>query len=196
MRHFTLAFILTLSFFLTAFKVADVIYQETVVLEVTKKPIELKPITLVATIETENIVIKNHDAFLDKMGQYESSNDYTRVNRLGYMGKYQFHKKTLKAIGIKTTRNEFLNNPKLQEEAMRKLLKANKKTLRRFIKKYDNKSLHGVYVTESGLLAAAHLGGAGNVIGWIRHGDDFKDANGTPITRYMRNFSGYTLNLN
>lgn len=196
MRHFTIAFILTLSFFLTAFKVADVITQESSVLEITKKPIELKPINLSLIIETENIVIKNHDAFLDKMGHYESSNDYTRVNRLGYMGKYQFHKKTLKSIGINTTRTDFLNNPKLQEEAMKRLLMANKKTLRRFIKKYNNKSLHGVYVTESGLLAAAHLGGAGNVIDWIRRGDDFKDANGTPITRYMKNFSGYTLNLN
>lgn len=196
MRHFTIAFVLTLSFFLTAFKVADVITQESSVLEITKKPIELKPINVSLIIETENIVVKNHDAFLDKMGHYESSNDYTRVNRLGYMGKYQFHKKTLKSIGIKTTRTDFLNNPKLQEEAMKRLLMANKKTLRRFIKKYNNKSLHGVYVTESGLLAAAHLGGAGNVIDWIRHGDDFKDANGTPITRYMKNFSGYTLNLN
>jgi outer membrane receptor for Fe3+-dicitrate len=78
---------------------------------------------------------------------------------------------------------------------MDKLLKENKKTLRRYIRKYDGKMVHGVYVTESGILAAAHLGGAGNVINWFRNGEDFKDANGTPITKYIKDFSGYELNL-
>jgi len=78
---------------------------------------------------------------------------------------------------------------------MDKLLKSNHKNLKRFIKKYNGKVLHGVCVTESGILAAAHLGGAGNVRKWFRKGDVFKDGNGTPITKYMNIFSGYSLDI-
>ena len=79
------------------------------------------------------------------------------------MGKYQFGKSTLKGLGYKITRDEFLNNPQIQEEAMLKLLQHNKKKLKKYIEKYDNKVVHGVYITESGILAAAHLAGQGNV---------------------------------
>ena len=139
---------------------------------------------------------KDHSAFLNKIGHVESGNRYSVVNRWGYMGKYQFGEETLEALDIKVSRKKFLSSPILQEQAMDKLLKENHKNLKRFIKKYDGKVLHGVYVTESGVLAAAHLGGAGNVREWFRKGDVFKDGNGTPITKYMKVFSGYSLNLN
>jgi hypothetical protein len=166
--------------------------QEPVIVD-TRPAIEV----MMPNIEAPKIEIdlKDHHSFLKKIGHYESSNDYSRVNRLGYMGKYQFHRKTLKLVGIKTTKKEFLSSPTLQEEAMNRLLLENKKTLRHFIKKYDGKYKHGVYVTESGILAAAHLGGAGNVVNWFRKGEDFRDANGTPITKYMTIFSGYNLEL-
>lgn len=141
------------------------------------------------------IDLKDHNSFLKKIGHYESSNDYSRVNRWGYMGKYQFHQETLKALDIDVSKKKFLSSPTLQEEAMRKLLTDNKRTLRRYIRKYDGKVVHGVYVTESGILAAAHLGGAGNVMNWFKKGEDFKDANGTPITKYMTIFSGYNINV-
>ena len=48
-------------------------------------------------------------------------------------------------------------------------------------------------VTESGLLAAAHLGGAGSVKKWFRTGKVRKDGNGVKITTYMTKFSGYKL---
>jgi hypothetical protein len=194
MRNFFLSFIVSLCFFLTAFKVAGIYMEEQTPLEVDTRPaIEV----IMPKIEAPKIEIdlKDHKSFLKKIGYYESSNDYSKVNRLGYMGKYQFHRETLSLIGIETTRKKFLSSPTLQEEAMNRLLQENKKTLRHFIKKYDGKVKYGVYVTESGILAAAHLGGAGNVINWFRTGVDFKDANGTPITKYMKIFSGYELNL-
>ena len=55
----------------------------------------------------------------------ESGNRYDIVNRYGYMGKYQFGKKTLKGLGIKVTQDEFLNSPYIQEKAMYALLKQN-----------------------------------------------------------------------
>lgn len=142
-----------------------------------------------------SIDTKNHSKFLKDIGFRESTNRYEVVNRLGYMGKYQFHSKTLKALGYDVSKKEFLNDPSLQEEAMHKLLQSNKKTLQKYIDKYDGKTVHGIYITESGILAAAHLGGAGNVSKWFRRGINFKDANGTKITNYMQIFSGYTLDL-
>ena len=176
-----------------AFKAHTIILEWETPLEVQSHAI--KVIIPKLEVPIVNIELKNHKSFLDKIGHYESSNNYSSVNRLGYMGRYQFHSSTLKAIGITTTRKKFLSSPTLQETAMDKLLKENKKTLRRYIRKYDGKMVHGVYVTESGILAAAHLGGAGNVINWFRNGEDFKDANGTPITKYIKDFSGYELNL-
>jgi hypothetical protein len=193
MRNFFLSFIVTISFFLMAFKVHESIVEWETPLEVQSRAIEV--IMPKLEVPIVNIELKNHNSFLDKIGHYESSNNYSSVNRLGYMGRYQFHSSTLEAIGIVTTRKKFLSSPTLQEQAMDKLLKSNKKTLRRYIRKYDGKVVHGVYVTESGILAAAHLGGAGSVINWFKKGIDFQDANGTPITKYLKIFSDYELNL-
>lgn len=194
MKNIRLTVVLTVCFFLTAFKVGKMWKEWQTPLQIDTRPaIEV----IMPKLEVPEIKIerKDHSAFLNKIGHVESGNRYSIVNRWGYMGKYQFGEETLKALDIDASKREFLASPTLQEEAMSKLLKENKKNLKRFIKKYDGKVLHGVLVTESGILAAAHLGGAGNVRNWFRHGEDFKDGNGTPITRYMKIFSGYSLEL-
>jgi hypothetical protein len=141
-------------------------------------------------------VVKNHSTFLDAIGFRESSNNYKAVNQFGYLGKYQFGRKTLNAIGFDSISNyEFLSNPSIQEEAMLTLLKKNKHTLRREIKNYVGQTINGIYITESGILAAAHLAGAGNVRKFFRKGYEFKDGNGTKMTSYMVRFADYNLNL-
>ena len=160
----------------------------------------LKPLPVVELeIEIEEvevkIEVKDHKAFLDAMGMRESSNNYLAVNSYGYMGKYQFGKATLKSLNIKTTQAEFLSNPELQEFAMNELLTDNKKRLRKYIRKYEGKNIHGVHITESGILAAAHLAGVGNVRKFFRKGYEFKDGYGTKMTTYMNNFSGYNLDI-
>jgi hypothetical protein len=55
-----------------------------------------------------------------------------------------------------------LNSPELQERAFIALLAKNKWELKRKLKIWNNNS-EGIHVTESGILAAAHLGGAGSV---------------------------------
>lgn len=191
MRTILKLYLIGMAFVLMAFKVADVVFPEQKEVVALEKQLVIKPIS----ITSEKIEVKNHEAFLDAIGHRESSNRYHIVNRLGYMGKYQFSKHTLKLLDIDVTRKEFLNSPNLQEEAMDKLLTENAKTLRRIINKYEGEVVHGVYITESGVLAAAHLGGAGNVKKWFRRGVQFKDANGTSITNYMKVFSGYSLDL-
>ena len=139
-------------------------------------------------------VIKNHTKFLDDIGFRESSNNYRAVNQFGYLGKYQFGRKTLNSLGFKDISNrEFLENESIQEEAMYALLNHNKRVLRRQIQKYHGETIHGIYITESGILAAAHLAGAGNVRKFFRKGYEFKDGNGTKMTSYLILFSGYKL---
>ena len=148
-------------------------------------------------LEAPVIKIKptSHQQFLDAIGQRESSNRYDVVNSYGYMGKYQFGSKTLKGLGYKVSKEEFLNNPELQEQAMLDLLRHNKKKLKRFIDKYEGKTVHGIYITESGILAASHLAGQGNVRKFFRKGYEFKDGFGTKMTSYMSQFGGYNLSI-
>ena len=146
-------------------------------------------------IDSVELELTSHQQFLDAMGHRESSNNYKAVNKYGYMGKYQFGRSTLKTLKINVSRSEFINNPKLQEQAMHKLLQYNKKKLKRSIEKYSGRVINGVLVTESGLLAAAHLGGAGSVKKWFRTGKVRRDGNGVKITTYMQRFSGYNLYL-
>ena len=136
------------------------------------------------------------DRYLDAIGFRESGNRYDVTNTFGYMGKYQFGKATLKGLGYNVSRKEFLNNPDLQEEAMLSLLNHNKEKLQIYIDIYDGKTINGIYITESGILAAAHLGGQGSVKRYFKNGKVFKDGYGTKITSYMNQFSGYDINLN
>ena len=108
------------------------------------------------------------------------------------MGKYQFGRSTLRAIGIRDTK-EFLNNPKLQERAFKALLSKNKWELRKEIARHEGKVMGGVKITESGLLAAAHLGGAGSVKKFQRSNGTrgFKDGFGTSLRSYIKKFGGY-----
>ncbi len=140
------------------------------------------------------LIIKNHNQFLEDLGMRESSGNYKAVNQYGYLGKYQFGRKTLNALGYEDVSNrEFLANGSIQEEAMYALLTHNRKVLRRQLSKYVGTTVAGVYITESGLLAAAHLAGPGNVRKFLRKGYEFKDGNGTKMTSYMIKFSNYKL---
>ena len=134
--------------------------------------------------------------FLNDIGFRESGNRYDITNTWGYMGKYQFGKSTLKGLGFEVTRKEFLNNPQLQEEAMMALLLHNKEKLQPYIDTFDGQTINGMYISESGILAAAHLGGQGSVKRYFKNGKVFKDAYGTKITSYMKQFSGYDIKLN
>lgn len=194
MKKSIFLFLIVSSTFLMAFTIKRTVFEFQEPLQVDTRPAIKVMMPKIKAPKIE-IDLKDHSSFLDKIGHYESSNDYSKVNRFGYMGKYQFGIETLQALDIKVSKNRFLSSPVIQEQAMDKLLKSNHRNLRRFIKKYDGKVLHGVYVTESGILAAAHLGGAGSVREWFRNGEDFKDGNGTPITKYMKVFSGYSLDI-
>ena len=153
---------------------------------------ELIPIIAPVTPKFYLFLGKSYLGFKEALGFKESRGDYHIVNDYGYMGKYQFSRATLRMIGFKDTDN-FLYDTRQQEEAFLAYTSLNKWVLRNDIKRYAGKTIGGVKVTESGILAAAHLAGAGNVKKFLRSAGEnrFEDANGASIRYYLRKFSGY-----
>ncbi|MEY8847589.1 peptidoglycan-binding protein LysM [Psychroserpens sp. XS_ASV72] len=135
---------------------------------------------------------KSYHGFKEALAFKESRGDYFTVNTLGYLGKYQFGAETLKLIGIYNPQ-KFLYTPELQEKAFLANAERNKWILRRDIKRFDGKYINGVLVTESGILAAAHLAGPGSVKKFLRSygSQNFSDAYGSTVKHYMKKFSGY-----
>ncbi len=147
-----------------------------------------KEVAMIPGVEKDFVGFKEALAFKESQGNYRS------VNTLGYLGKYQFGRSTLRELNIHNSR-AFLKDPLLQEKAFMANLKKNKWILRKEIKRFDGKWIKGIKITESGILAAAHLGGAGAVKKFLwSYGKESKtDAYGTKIEHYLKKFSGYDL---
>ncbi len=135
---------------------------------------------------------KSFAGFKQALAFKESQGNYKRINTIGYMGKYQFGKSTLEIIGIRDS-IAFMNSPKLQEKAFMGLLSYNKYVLKNIIQKYEGQEINGVLITESGILAAAHLGGAGAIKRYLKTNgrSEKKDAYGTSLKSYLIKFGGY-----
>lgn len=194
MRTLNQAILIMASVFLLAFTS----YEQIRAMATPEVLIEPMPVVKIKVepIKAELLEVKNdHNAFLEAIGHKESRNRYDIVNKYGYLGRYQFGKRTLKGLGFKVSKDEFLNNPLLQEEAMQALLEENRRILNYEINTYCGQTWNGIVITESGLLAAAHLGGPGSVKKFFKKGKIKKDAFGTSITSYMKAFGGYELNL-
>ena len=152
--------------------------------------------------ENEEVIIpvkvpnvgKSFTGFAQKMAYKESRGMLHLVNPYGYMGKYQFGRSTLRTVGIYDFQ-EFLRNAECQDEAFKALIARNKWELRKEIQKYSGRVINGVEITESGLIAAAHLGGAGSVKKYLRSNgrNGFKDGFGTSLSSYIRKFSNYDI---
>jgi len=148
--------------------------------------------------QTKTIIQKTGlELFLYSLGEYESNNDYTKVNKWGYLGKYQFSKRTLRGLGYKVKPEVFLNNPQLQEQAVMDLLIDNKRVMKKHIIKYTDKTINNIKITESGILAATHLVGPRAVKRYLKSNGKRikKDALGTSVEDYMKTFGGYNLEI-
>lgn len=132
--------------------------------------------------------------FKEALAFRESQGDYFITNTLGYLGKYQFGIGTLQLMGVYNA-TRFLNDPVLQERVFQTNIARNKWILRRDIKRFVGKRIRGIEITESGILAAAHLAGPGNVKKYLRsYGKkDVADAYGTNLSKYLKRFSGYDI---
>ncbi len=146
---------------------------------------------------TVPFIKKDFIGFKEFLGFFESGSDYKKINRLGYLGKYQFGKSTLKVLKIDYLKNDFINEPALQERAFLMNVMRNKWILRREISRFNGLVISNMFITESGIIAAAHLSGPGNVKKFLRsYCDselDLKDANGTKISDYLKTFKNYNI---
>jgi len=159
--------------------------------------------------------MKTLEDFLNDLGARESGGNYKAFNRYGYAGKYQmgeaalvdagYYKKVSKVYnndwrgtftgkdGIYSIQG-FLNNPKAQENAQIIFKKRQWGYLKALgADKYDGKIINGYKITKSGMLAGAHLKGAGAVAEYLKSGGKTnpKDAFGTSVESYMKRFAGY-----
>jgi hypothetical protein len=153
-----------------------------------KKDLSIRDYSLATSSADSFVSFKEALAFKESRGQH------WRVNTLGYMGKYQFGKVTLAHFGVTDT-TAFLNSVRLQERIFIKNLRYNKRSLKSYINKYEGKTIAGVEVTQSGMLAAAHLSGPGGVRKFLKSNGrkSNKDAYGSSVRSYMKKFSGYDL---
>lgn len=137
---------------------------------------------------------KSFIGFAQKMAYKESRGQLHLVNSYGYMGKYQFGKSALRTVGIYDYQ-EFLNNANWQDKAFEALISRNKWELRKEIAKFSGKVINGIEITESGLVAAAHLGGAGSVKKYLKSNGKkgFKDGFGTSLSSYIKKFANYDI---
>lgn len=166
-------------------KVRYNLHEQNAIVSVSKS---IEPFELVFTPTVES----HYVGFKEALAFKESRGNYKKINSFGYLGKYQFGASTLNRIRIYDIQ-EFLNNPELQEEAFYTLCSLNKWILKRDIKWSVGKKINGIEITESGILAAAHLAGAGNVKKYLRSNGEYNayDAFGTDVEQYMKRFSGY-----
>ena len=146
----------------------------------------------------ENFIFlkKDFNGFKEKLAYKESGGRYHCINEFGYMGKYQFNLNTLKMYGIKNSKN-FINNAELQERVFLINVQRNKWILRKDIKWFVGTTINETKISESGIIAAAHLAGPGNVKKYLRSGgkDDKKDAFGTSISKYIKYFQNFDLSM-
>jgi len=150
------------------------------------------PEVVVPTFKATPVLGKSYIGFKEALGFKESRGNYKTVNEYGYLGKYQFGKGTLELIGVYNTQS-FIDSPELQEAAFYANASRNKWILRRDIKRFVGKNINGIVITESGILAAAHLAGPGSVKKYLRSwgATAFSDAFGTTLGYYMKKFGGY-----
>ena len=148
--------------------------------------------------------------FFAYLGQEESSGNYNKVNKFGYLGKYQFGEQALISLGYYSpdgskrndwkgiwsgksgvfSKQDFLQNKFIQEVAVRELADFHWSiAVSRGMNKFVGKKIYGVHITKEGILAAMHLVGPKSVENFLVYGVDSSDGLGTSIRHYMSKFS-------
>lgn len=158
---------------------------------------------------------KTLEDFYNDLGARESGGNYKAVNTAGYIGKYQMGEAAMVDAGYyrrKTSNNynnkwdnqftgkdgvysveDFLNNPQAQENAQRIYKQRQWGYIKNFAQKYDGKTINGIPITQSGMLAATHLLGQGELQRYLQSDGKYipKDGYGTSIEEYLKKFAGY-----
>lgn len=148
------------------------------------------------------------------------------INAFGYIGYFQFGKTALQTIGYKDTngnwtgldgansQESYLNSREMQIKAVNRLINENCKLLRNNnFNEYYGKTINGVELTESGVIAGCHLVGLGGLAAFLDVPNNLKfvkkkidgkmvvtnqkhpqyDGNKVHISEYIRKFNNYDL---
>ena len=151
----------------------------------------------IAEVKPSDVSDKN--TFQGRLKMEESSGRYNVIGTQDgkeYMGAYQFGEARLKdykdANDTSFTKDEFMNNPELQDE----VFAWHTSDIREMI--IDKKLHHvigetwnGTTVTMDGLVAVAHLGGKTGLTEFVRTKGKYNpnDKHGTKLTKYLKQFS-------
>jgi hypothetical protein len=155
---------------------------------------------IIYILESEPIFKSEFIKFADHLGYIESRNDPNAINRQGCFGEHQWKESTLQAIGYrditleKFKKDKSIFPRKKQLMALSTLVEINKKLLRRY-GGYVGQTIDGARITNSGLIAACHLGGIRGVRLFLQSngGVNKKDINGTSIRFFIKKFQGYNI---
>ena len=102
--------------------------------------------------------------------------------------------KIFNVIKFITAEHLILNNPQAQENAQIAFKQAQWRYLQNNgATKYLGQTINGIKITPAALLGGAHIGGHVKVGDYVSSGGkiDGKDANGVPVSEYMRKFQDY-----
>jgi hypothetical protein len=160
--------------------------------------------------------MKTFEDFCEAIKMRESGGDYTCENKFGYLGAYQFGMARLCDLGFTLRKDPvskgmdnscfvfipvldkalFLNDQVLQDclffvhikRLKNQVLKLASDLVFSFGSTYNGKP-----ISLSGVIAMAHLNGAGSVVNLFKYGKDDNDGLGTCSSEYLINFSGYEL---
>lgn len=151
--------------------------------------------------------------FKEEMATVETGHEhddvrYTKINQYGYLGKYQFHIRTVNSLAKggylrykNVTSNQFIEDTDLQEEAMNALIVHHLEIFRVWgLDEYVGTEVNGFTITFEGMLAGAHLVGIVALRHYLRNNFSMQpfnyrgrktylvDANGTTIEDYIKLF--------
>jgi hypothetical protein len=154
-----------------------------------------------ATKLAERIHHENEfNRFINDLGRRESGNNWMSINLIGCFGEWQFAESTIHYLGFRqVTLKKFRKNPEifppdLQRSALESLIKVNLVLMKDY-DHYIGETIRGVTITKSGMIAAAHLGGARSVKLFLTSEGklDKADILGTRVSNYMKKFSFYDI---
>jgi hypothetical protein len=158
----------------------------------------------------------NFSDFLKAIAQRESSLNPNATNSYGYVGLFQMGTAAMTDAGYYkssgtpanswqgtftgknglTSLAQFKANPDLQVKAITDYYAKLQNYIDNYgLDQYAGKTLNGVPITMSGLVAGAHLVGIGALKQYLQSGGAYVpvDGNKVPITQYISQFGGYNL---
>ena len=166
------------------------------------KPIEIfitRPFNYQLTNLKYLPIIDQQEAWIYHMYLKESSCDWTEINKTNHIGGWQFGRSTLKRLGYgHITPYKFKRNPNIfplrtQLQAVKSLMRIHEMELEPYMGYVVlEREIKGVRITKAGLLAGAHLGGAGGVKLFLTSNGEIDLSDGhTRISDYIKEFSIY-----